>query len=133
MARIISILSSALLMVAAVAAFLASPYAGSAYLQVTTGLGSELPLITKYFSLAFLGNHKSPFSIFPERAVWAWGSWSVLLCWPIVLVALAIRAPFDKFMALWCIGVIAYLSMIAALTVVVGAGLVLPFSGLLQR
>jgi hypothetical protein len=129
--RIVSVISSAFLLVAVVFSFFASPYVGSAYLQVTSRLGSALPLITKDFSLAFLGNSKDPFSTFSERAVWAWCLWLILLCCPIALIIWAVRAlDFERSLAKWCLCVIAYLSALAAVTVIGIIGMILPFMNL---
>jgi len=129
--RIVSVISSAFLLVTVVFAFFTSPHIGSAYLQATSRLGSALPLITKDFSLAFLGNSKDPFSTFPERAIWAWCLWLVLLCWPIALIIWAVRAlDFERSLAKWCLCVIAYLSALAAVTVIGIIGMILPFMNL---
>jgi hypothetical protein len=127
-ARIISVMSSVFILVAVVFVFFTAPYIGSSYLQVTSRLGSELPLITKDFSLALLGNAKDPFSSFPERAVWAWCLWVIFLFWPIALVVWAIRVhEYERSLAKWCLGMIAYLSTLAAVTVIGIIGLILPF------
>jgi hypothetical protein len=121
-------MSSVFFLVAVVFVFFTGPYIGSSYLQVTSRLGSELPLITKDFSLAFLGNAKDPFSVFTERPVWAWCVWFILLSWPIALIIWAIHASdFERSLAKWCLGMIAYLSVIAAATVIGIIVLFLPF------
>jgi hypothetical protein len=129
--RVISVICSALLVVAVFFAFFASPYVGSAYLRVTRKLGSELPLITKHFSLAFLRNAENPFSDFSETKLWVGCLWFILFCWPIALMIWAVRAPdFEGSMAKWCLGMIAYLSMGVTVAVIVSTGLVMPFTGL---
>jgi hypothetical protein len=78
-----------------------------------------------------LGNSKDPFSTFPERAIWAWCLWLVLLCWPIALIIWAVRAlDFERSLAKWCLCVIAYLSALAAVTVIGIIGMILPFMNL---
>ncbi len=129
--RVISVITSAILLVAVVFAFFAAPQIGSAYLQATSRLGSALPLITKDFSLTFLGNSKDPFSTFPERAVWAWCLWLILLCFPIALIIWAVRvSDFEKSLTKCCLCVITYLSALAAVTVIGIIGLILPFMNL---
>jgi hypothetical protein len=129
--RVISVISSALLMVAVGFAFFLSPYAGSAYMRISRKLGSELPLITKNFSLAFMRNAENPFSDFSETKLWVGCLWFILICWPIALMIWAIRAPdFERSMAKWCLGMIAYLAMGVTVAVIVSAGLVMPFTGL---
>jgi len=129
--RVISVITSAILMVAVGFAFFTLPHIGSAYLLVTNKLGSELPLITKHFSLAFIGNHDNIFSAFPERTVWAWCMWFILCCWPIALMIWALRASdFERTAAKWCLGVIAYLSLVITVAAIVNIGLVMPFTRL---
>jgi len=116
-------------MVAALLAFFTAPYLGSAYIRVTRKLGSELPLITKHFSLALLGNRENPFSTFSETTLWAGCLWFFFLCWPIVFMVWAIRASdFERSLAKWCLGMIAYLSLVITVAALVIVGLVMPFT-----
>ena len=130
-ACVISVITSAILWVAVTFAFFASPPIGSAYLLVTNKLGTELPLFTKEFSLVFLGNYEDFLSTFPQRALWAWGLWFILLCGPIALAIWAVRIPdHERSLAKWCVGMIAYISLSAAVAVIVSVGLVMPFTNL---
>jgi len=113
--RLISVMSSALLTVAVFFLFFTSPYVGSAYVMVTRNLGSELPLITKHFSLALLRIAENPFSTFSKTSPWVWCLWFILCCWRIALMIWALRASdFERSMAKWCLGVIAYISMVVS-------------------
>jgi len=129
--RIIAITTSALLLVAAGFALFASPSIGTAYLRIIKNLGSELPLLTKNFSLALLGNENNPFSVFPDRVAWSWCLWSIFLCGPIALMIWSIRAAdFEKIAVRWCLCAIAYISFTGAVAFIGIIGLLLPFTGL---
>lgn len=126
--RATSMISSGLLLVAVVFLFFSTPYIGSAYMTVTSKLGAALPLLTRDFSLALLGNRENLFSTFSERAVWAYCLWFILFSCPIALMVWAVRASdFERSMPKWCLGVLGYLSMMVAVAVVAITGLVMPF------
>ncbi|MEW5909969.1 MAG: hypothetical protein AB1659_09245 [Thermodesulfobacteriota bacterium] len=127
--RVMSITTSGVLLAAVGFALLVSPYIGSAYLRIINRLGTELPLLTKDFSLPLLGNANNLFSTFPERPVWSWCLWLVLFCWPIALLVWSIRtADFEKTAVRWCICVIAYMSLTGTMALIGIIGLLLPFT-----
>jgi hypothetical protein len=129
--RLLAAGASAILLIAVVSAFFAAPLVGSAYLQHTTRIGTELSLLTTDFSLAFLGNYADVFSSFPKRALWAWCFWLLLLFWPAAQVIWAIRAAdFEESAGRWCLGMVACLSVVSALTALVIIGLTMPFVNL---
>lgn len=126
--RLLAAGCSTILLIAAVAAFFTAPPVGSAYLQFITRLGAELSLLTKDFSLAFLGNYPDLFSSFPRRALWAWGVWALVVLWPVAQLIWAIRAKdFAKSAGSWCLGMVAYLAVTCALATLILIGLMPPF------
>lgn len=117
---------------AAFLAFLAAPYAGSAYLMLLQGVGDQLPNLTLKVTLPLLrvspNNPHNPLDM-PVTQAWAGAVWLLLIVAPLIFAGWVWRADTrEDGMARWIMSLSIYLPTAGSLLIIVYSGLVVTFA-----